>query len=144
MSPNVPGSGKTFGSYSIQPVWPFSLSKDWKVITYTILPILQVPVPGEDTKVGLGDTLINLYFAPKKPGPIVWGVGPTILLPTRTDPALGPNTLGLGPAAVLFYAKGPASAGVVLQNIWSLGGSGINEVNLFGAQYFLTYNLPNE
>jgi hypothetical protein len=31
---------------------------------------------------------------------------------------------------------------VVLQNIWSLGGSGTNEVNLFGAQYFLTYNLP--
>jgi hypothetical protein len=31
VSPNVPGSGETFGSYSIQPVWPFSLSKDWKV-----------------------------------------------------------------------------------------------------------------
>jgi hypothetical protein len=142
VSPNVPGSGKTFGSYSIQPVWPFSLSKDWKVITYTILPVLQVPVPGENTKVGLGDTLINLYVAPKKPGAIVWGVGPAILLPTRTDPALGPDTLSLGPAAVLYYAKGQASAGVVLQNIWSLGGSGINDVNLFGAQYFLTYNLP--
>ena len=24
VSPNVPGSGETFGSYSIQPVWPFS------------------------------------------------------------------------------------------------------------------------
>jgi hypothetical protein len=89
VSPNVPGSGKTFGSYSIQPVWPFSLSKDWKVVTYTILPVLQVPVPGENTKVGLGDTLINLYVTPKKPGPIIWGVGPAILLPTRTDPALG-------------------------------------------------------
>jgi hypothetical protein len=55
---------------------------------------------------------------------------------------LGPDTLSLGPAAVLYYAKGQASAGVVLQNIWSLGGSGINDVNLFGAQYFLTYNLP--
>jgi hypothetical protein len=142
VSPNVPGSGKTEGSYSIQPVWPFSLTKDWKLITYTILPVLQVPVPGEDTKVGLGDTLTNLYVAPKKPGAIVWGAGPAILLPTRTDPALGPDTVGLGPSAVLYYAKGAASAGVVLQNIWSLGGSGVNKVNLFGAQYFLTYNLP--
>jgi hypothetical protein len=142
VSPNVPGSGKTEGSYSIQPVWPFSLGPNWKVITYTILPILQLPVPGEDTNVGLGDTLINLYVAPKKPGPIVWGAGPAILLPTRTDSALGPNTVSLGPSAVLFYAKGQASAGVVLQNIWSLGGSGANEVNLFGAQYFITYNLP--
>jgi hypothetical protein len=24
VNPNVPGSGETFGSYSIQPVWPFS------------------------------------------------------------------------------------------------------------------------
>jgi hypothetical protein len=142
VSPDVPGSGKTFGSYSIQPVWPFSLSRDWKVITYTILPVLQMPVPGENTKVGLGDTLINLYVTPKKPGAIIWGVGPAILLPTRTDPALGPNTVSLGPALILYYEKGAASAGVVLQNIWSLGGSGINEVNLLGAQYFITYNLP--
>jgi hypothetical protein len=138
----VPTSGKTEGSYSIQPVWPFSLSEDWKVITYTILPVLQVPVPGEDTKVGLGDTLINLYVAPKQPGAIIWGAGPAILLPTRTDPSLGPNTLGLGPSAILYYERGQASAGVVLQNIWSLGGSGINEANVLGAQYFITYNLP--
>jgi hypothetical protein len=143
VSPNVPGSEKTEGSYSTQLVWPFSLSEDWKVITYTILPVLQVPgAPGQDTKVGLGDTLINLYVAPKKPGSVVWGLGPAILLPTRTDPLLGPSSFALGPAAVLYYAKGQASAGVVLQNIWSLGGSGVNEVNLFGAQYFFTYNLP--
>jgi hypothetical protein len=142
VSPNMPGSGKTLGSYSIQPVWPFDLGEDWKLVTYTILPVLQLPVPGEDTKVGLGDTLINLYVTPKKPGALIWGVGPAILLPTRTDPALGSDRLGLGPALVLYYAKDAWSAGVVLQNIWSLGGSGINEVNLFGAQYFLTYNLP--
>jgi hypothetical protein len=142
-NPDTPVSGETQSTYTIQPVWPFSLSKDWKVITYTILPIVDLPdVGGQDSTVGLGDTLINLFVAPKKPGPIVWGAGPAILLPTRTDSALGPNTVSLGPSAVLFYAKGQASAGVVLQNIWSLGGSGVNKVNLFGAQYFLTYNLP--
>ena len=142
ISPNLPGSGKTAGSYSIQPVWPFSLGEDWKLITYTILPIVQLPDAAGETTVGLGDTLLNLFVAPKKPGALVWGVGPAILLPTRTDPALGPDTLSLGPSLVLFYAKGAASAGVVLQNLWSLGGSGINEVNEFGAQYFVTYNLP--
>jgi hypothetical protein len=142
-NPDTPVSGETQSTYTIQPVWPFSLSKDWKVITYTILPIVDLPdVGGQDSTVGLGDTLINLFVAPKKPGAIVWGAGPAILLPTRTDSALGPDTVSLGPSAVLFYAKGQASAGVVLQNIWSLGGSGANKVNLFGAQYFLTYNLP--
>jgi hypothetical protein len=141
VSPNLPGSGKTEGSYSIQPVWPFSLSQDWKVITYSILPLIQQPVPCEATKVGLGDTLMNFFVAPKKPGAVVWGLGPAILLPTRTDPFLGSDRLGLGPTGVLFYAHDSWSAGLVLQNVWSLGGSGINKVNELGAQYILNYNL---
>jgi len=144
VSPNMPGSGKTAANYSVQPVWPFSVNEDWKVITYTILPVIQQPgAPGEGYKVGLGDTLINLFFAPKKPGAVVWGVGPAIMLPTRTDPALGSDSFGLGPTAVLFYAKDSWSAGLVVQNVWSLGADSANEVNVFAGQYILNYNLPN-
>lgn len=143
IGPDVPDSGKTAGAYSLQVVWPFSLNEDWKLISYTILPLLQVPVPGECTKVGLSDTLINLFVSPKKPGKLIWGAGPAILLPTRTDPDLGSDRLGLGPSLVLYYEQKVWNAGVVLQNVWSLGGEGINEVNTFGAQYFVTYNLPN-
>ena len=144
VSPDMPGSGKTLGNYSLQPVWPFSVNDDWKVITYTILPVVQLPgAPGEDSTVGLGDTLVNLLFAPKKPGAVVWGAGPTIMLPTRTDPALGSDRLGLGPAAVVFYAQDAWSAGMVLQNVWSLGGDGANEVNTLAAQYIFNYNLDD-
>ena len=144
VSPDLPGSGKTAANYSVQPVWPFSLNEDWKVISYTILPVIQQPsANGEDSIVGLGDTLINLFFAPKKPGAVVWGVGPAVMLPTRTDPALGSDRLGLGPAGVVFYAKDAWSAGLVLQNVWSMGGEGINEVNTFAAQYIFNYNLPD-
>jgi hypothetical protein len=45
-----------------------TLNEDWRLISYTILPVLQVPVPGESSKVGLGDRLINLFAAPNKPG----------------------------------------------------------------------------
>jgi Putative MetA-pathway of phenol degradation len=144
VSPDLPGSGKTAGAYSLQAVWPYSLSENWKVISYSILPVLQFPgPPGQSTNVGLGDTLINLFVSPKKPGSIVWGAGPAILLPTRTDPALGSNRVGLGPSAVVYYAKDAWGAGIVLQNVWSLGGTDGNNVNEFGAQYFLNYNLPN-
>jgi Putative MetA-pathway of phenol degradation len=143
IGPDVPDSGKTAGDYSLQVVWPFSLNEDWKLISYTILPVLQVPVPSENTKLGLGDTLINLFVSPKKPGKLIWGGGPAILLPTRTDPDLDSDRLGLGPALVLYYEQKSWNAGVVLQNGWSLGGEGINEVNTFGAQYTVTYNLPN-
>ncbi len=66
--PGRAGFRKDGGAYSLQVVWPFSLNGDWRLISYTILPVLQVPVPGESSKVGLGDTLINLFAAPKKPG----------------------------------------------------------------------------
>jgi hypothetical protein len=33
-----------------------------------------------------------------------WGIGPSIVLPTRTYPALGSDQLGLGPTAA-SYAK---------------------------------------
>jgi len=88
-------------------------------------------------------SVINIFLSPKEAGTLVWGAGPTILLPTITNPDLGSNRVSLGPAALLFYAKKNWNAGVVVQQGWSLGGgSGINEVNAFGAQYLFTYNLP--
>jgi len=143
VSPDVPVTGGTEASYSLQIVWPFSLGEDWKLITYTILPAIQVPDGTGNYDFGLGDTLLNLFVSPAEPaGDFVWGAGPAVLLPTRSDPIFGSDYLGLGPSAVVYYAKDAWGAGVVLQNVWSLGGQGLNEVNEFGAQYFVNYNLP--
>ena len=146
VNPNYPDSGKTQGIYSLQAVWPFSLNDDYRLVTYTILPQYHVPAQaGESAINGLGDTLINLFVSPKKKdGALTWGAGPTILLPTRGDAALGSNRVALGPAALLYYEAEKWNAGLVLQNGWSLGNaSGINKVNAFGAQYLFSYNLPD-
>lgn len=143
LSPNVPVTGGTEGSYSTQIVWPFSMGEDWKLISYTIIPVLQEPRGKGSYDVGLGNTLINFFAAPAKPdGNFVWGAGPAILLPTHTDSTLGSDRLGLGPSTVFYYAEDQWGAGLVLQNIWSMGGNGRDEVNAFDAQYFLNYNLP--
>ena len=99
------------------------------------------PAQRAEFDVGLGDTLINLFVSPRKAKKVIWGAGPAILLPTRTNAALGSDRLSLGPAGLLFYAKGAWSVGLVAQNGWSLGGTGINKVNAFGAQYLINYNL---
>ncbi len=145
VAPDTPPSGRTAGAYSLQVVWPFALpDPDYRLITYSILPVLQVPdAAGADTTVGLGNTLLNFYLTPAKAGALIWGVGPAVLLPTRSDSALGTNRVGLGPSAVLFHETEKWSAGVVLQNVWSLGGEGGNEVNVFSAQYLANYNLPH-
>lgn len=145
VAPDVPPADRTAGAYSLQVVWPFRLpDPDYRLITYSILPVLQVPnMEGTDTTTGLGNTLLNFFVTPMSPGGLIWGVGPAVLLPTRSDSALGTNRVGLGPAAVLFHEEEKWGAGAVLQNLWSLGGSGADEVNEFSAQYIANYNFPH-
>jgi hypothetical protein len=49
---------KTQNILNIQPVWPFSLTEEWNVITRTIVPVISQPelFPGDDRENGLGDT----------------------------------------------------------------------------------------
>ncbi|CAA0121276.1 Uncharacterised protein [Halioglobus japonicus] len=143
LSPDVPVTGGTEGAYSLQVVWPFKLTENWRVITYSIVPVLQLPEEDGGYEVGLGNALFNFYVTASNPtGDFVWGVGPAVLLPTRNNSDLGSDRLGLGPSGVLYYAKEDWGAGLVLQNVWSGGGDSRNEVNAFGAQYILNYNLP--
>lgn len=144
LSPDVPVTGGTEGAYSLQVVWPVRLTEDWRMITYSIVPVLQLPKVDGGYEVGLGNSLFNFYVTPGKPaGNLVWGVGPAVLLPTRTDSELGSDRAGLGPSGVLYYAVKDWGAGVVLQNVWSGGSDGRNEINAFAGQYFLNYNLSN-
>ncbi|MEL4308679.1 hypothetical protein [Joostella sp. CR20] len=146
-------------SFSIQPVWPFKLGKNLKLITYTIIPFQSVPgldqlshVPiqptplqegGSSSASGLGNILFNGYFSSiEKKGSLSWGVGPAIQLPTRTSPILGSNRVSMGPSFLLSHAGDKLSAGFVVQNYWSLGGEAENKVNSFNFQYFAYYNLP--
>jgi hypothetical protein len=48
----------TSNTLNIQPVWPFSLSENWNLITRTIIPVVSQPgvAPGTSRTNGLGDT----------------------------------------------------------------------------------------
>ena len=49
------GDGERF-TLNIQPVAPFSISKDWNVISRTILPVIhQDDVIGDESQSGIGD-----------------------------------------------------------------------------------------
>jgi hypothetical protein len=129
---------------NIQPVWPFELNEEWNFITRTILPVVSQPQlrSGQDRKYGLGDTVFTGFFSPKKPfkGVLV-GAGPALLFPTATDDRLGSDKWGAGPSVVLLSMPGPWVIGSLFSNIWSFGGSGDQDVNLFTWQYFVNYNF---
>jgi hypothetical protein len=54
---------------NIQPVIPFTLTKDWNLITRTILSVIyaESPVVGGRDAAGLGDVVQSLFLSPKEP-----------------------------------------------------------------------------
>ncbi len=110
---------------NIQPVIPLNVTQDWNLITRTIAPIIKQPdirTTNEDTW-GLGDINVSAFLSPSKPGAVIWGVGPALVLPTGTDGAVSQRQWAAGPSAVVLRQSGHWVLGVLVQNVWSFAGS---------------------
>lgn len=133
---------------NIQPVVPFNLSKDWNLISRTILPVvnLQGEAGPETGQLNFGDTVQSLFLSPVRPGPggVIWGVGPVALLPTATGQFSGIQQWGLGPNGVALVQRGPWTVGVLANHLWSVANNGSNaNINATFLQPFLTYTTTN-
>jgi hypothetical protein len=144
MNFDVGPADRTQNILNIQPVWPIGISKNWNLITRTILPVISQPAPGSDRTFGLGDLNFTGFFSPKKPGKVIWGVGPAIIFPTATDDVLGTDKWSIGPSVVVLTMPGSWVIGALASNVWSVAGDDNRaDVNSFLAQYFINYNYPS-
>ena len=130
----------------MKPVVPIPLSKDWNLITRTIIPIIQTPDLSQTLKgmSGLGDIQESLFFSPTKAGPggIIWGAGPVMSFPTATENILGTKKVSIGPTAVVLSIRGHWLFGTLVQNLFSVAGPKQRaEVNQMLMQPFVNYNL---
>ncbi len=91
----------------------------------------------------VGPTYVLCKISPSKPSKVTWGAGPVFLLPTATDDELGADKWGAGVSVVALTMPGQWVIGSLFSNLWSVGGSGDADINLFTWQYFINYNLPN-
>jgi hypothetical protein len=135
---------RTQNILNIQPVIPINLSKDWLLVTRTIVPLIYQPEPpqGGGGTFGLGDINPQFYFVPKTGGRITWGVGPTFVFPTATDSVLGQGKWSIGPAAVIVVTTQRLVYGAVANNVWSFAGDGDRpSVSQLTFQPFINYNL---
>jgi hypothetical protein len=146
---------RTQNILNIQPVIPVSLSKDWNLIVRWIAPVVYQPLPIPQTSgppaqssgvYGLGDMNPSFFFSPKKKyHGLIWGIGPTFVLPTATNTAyLGQGKLSMGPTVVALVQPAHWTIGLLANNVWSVAGqSDANKpaVNQFLLQYFINYNL---
>jgi hypothetical protein len=132
---------------NIQPVIPIHINEDWNIITRTIIPVIWNPslLPTQTVPQGIGPTSFSAFLSPSKPTDgWLWGVGPVVQIPTISSPTLGSNVWGAGPAFVLVKMAGPIVAGALINNVFSLGGTG----GPMGTRYatftfnpFLNYNF---
>lgn len=129
----------------VQPVVPFRLSKDWNLITRTIIPLIDQPElgPGVGDVFGLGDIQLSLFLSPAKAGALIWGIGPIFQFPTATDDALGSDKWSAGPTAAALTIRGPWVAGALVNHLWSFAGDDDRaDVNQTLIQPIVNYNLP--
>ncbi len=125
----------------IQPVIPIQINEDWKLLTRTVLPVIDQPLPDGSDVFGLGDTVLTTWLAPAGKSKVTWGIGPVWQIPTATDHRLGSGQWGVGPSAVVVYKHGPWVIGGLANNVFSIGGWTDTDVNLMTAQPFINYNL---
>ena len=107
---------------NIQPVYPFSLGDDWNLVTRTILPGISQPAPGTDRTNGIGDLNATLFFAPTKPGKLIWGLGPVLFFPTASDDVLGTDKYSAGASLVMLTMPGNWVVGGLVSQWWSYAG----------------------
>ncbi len=127
---------------NVQPVIPISLGKKVNLIVRTIIPLINQPIGENDSKFGLGDIALSLFFTAQKPGKVIWGVGPAMGLATATDPVLGTEKWSAGPSIILLIQPGKWTLGLVAQNTWSFAGNDDRtDVNQFFTNPFIVRQI---
>jgi len=139
---NVGPNKGTQETLNIQPVIPIHLTEDWNVITRTILPLVWNPSFQPIASVppfGLSPTTFSAFLSPTRDiDGWTFGGGTIIELPTITNKTLGSNVWGIGPAAVAVRTAHPWVYGVLVNTVFSLGGT----TGPGGTSYVLTTVNP--
>jgi len=131
---------------NIQPVVPFDLNSDWKLLTRYVVPwVYQENRIGTDSQSGLADATATFWLSPEKekPGAPIWGIGPIFQLPTATDDLLGAEKWCAGPSVILVKQDHGWTVGLLANQVWSFAGADDRaDVNYLFLQPFLSHTTP--
>jgi hypothetical protein len=153
------GDDKIGSLMNFQPILPipiFGKGEDrWQVLIRPAVPI-QFAAPRPDGinntnyDAGLADILFPALLTPSQKitgSNLIFGVGPTLAIPTSTKVQLGRRQWQMGPAAVVGYKTKDYVVGVFPQYFWGVGGRGdqgsdIENASNMNLLYFGFLNLP--
>ncbi len=131
-----------------EPVVPIHINQDLNLITRAIIPAVWNPdlSPFPSVPQAFAPTDFSAFLTPRNAvNGWTWGVGPIAQLPTATSPAVGSSVWGLGPTAVVVHTSAHIVAGLLVNQVWSLGGvdsgPGAKRYATFLAEPFFNYNF---
>jgi hypothetical protein len=111
---------------NLKPVIPFSLGKDWNLITRTVVPFISTGAPelGGARASGVGDITITAYLSPNAAAASgwYWGVGPALIVPSAGDASIGSGKWSAGPTAAVLRQIGPWTWQFIAGHVWSFAG----------------------
>jgi hypothetical protein len=158
---NATGGNDDLGSLmDFQPILPVPIygegTDQWKVIVRPAVP-LQFAAPRPDGAnntnydAGLADISLPMLVIPplsESHPNLIFGIGPTFVLPTSSKVQLGRRQWQAGPAGVFGWKTKDYTVGVFPQYFWGVGGRGDQGSNIENASnmnllYFAYWNLPN-
>lgn len=141
---------------NVNPVIPVTVG-DWNLINRALIPALisvdgyiegtpEIPqgYPGNDRVTGIGDINYSLYFSPAKSQGMIWGLGPSITMPTASDDQLGSGKWSGGLTGVVLFQPKWGTYGGILRQLWSFAGDDDrSSVNQTLIEPFINYNLDD-
>ncbi|HEY2853915.1 MAG TPA: hypothetical protein VGJ18_13765 [Gemmatimonadaceae bacterium] len=134
---------RTYLLLNVQPVMPLSLDRQWLLISRTIAPYVNVPMPDGTRQTGIADIQEQLYLTPKQPGRFIWGMGPIFSVPSATSDVVRTGQWALGPTAVGLVNYDRWVIGLLANNLWRIAGVDFGPpINQLTMQPFINFNIP--
>ncbi|WP_117233892.1 hypothetical protein [Vibrio maerlii] len=158
------GDHEVQNRFSFQPVMPVPIMDgEWNLVNRLVLNHYTNPGDADssvmtpdalffdDHTTGMGDTVFLSLAAPNRDDGWIWGVGPTVIMPTGSD-GFTQDKWQVGPAAMvarLGAEQGDITSieswnvGFLAQQWWDVGGGDrvVESTNQADIQYFLNYKL---
>ncbi|MES2216909.1 MAG: neuromedin U [Pseudomonadota bacterium] len=140
---NIGYANSTQNILDLKPVLPFRFTSSLDFIFRSIIPITHQP-NGNSYVNGLGDINPTFFISPAANQSLLWGIGPTVVMPTATNKVLGAGKWSVGPELVLIAMPRRWTFAMLTYNVWSVAGAaGRPSVNQLTLEYAISYNFTH-
>lgn len=138
---------------NIMPLIPVTVG-DWNLFNRAIIPVANadgaIVSPGNPSPEqgggasGLGDINYALIFSPVEYDTFIWGIGPSINMPSASDDQLGSGKWSTGVAGVIYSSTDWGNILVRARQLWSFAGdSDRKDVSQMVIEPIIAYNLDD-